>query len=102
VEEENVQQKELNVKEFQNVEELSQNVLDLKQKEQKIVFVKLENVVNSLEVVLVKNVTTKNFSAKIIKNVKLFVIKKLLKDVKNGVKLKQKLSLVELENVSEF
>jgi len=66
------------------------------------VFVKLENVVNSLEVVLVKNVTTKNFSAKIIKNVKLFVIKKLLKDVKNGVKLKQKHLHVELENVSEF
>jgi len=36
-------------------------------KKLKIVFVKLENVVNSLEVVLVKNVTTKNFSAKIIK-----------------------------------
>jgi len=86
----NVVPKENNALELPNVMVPSQNVEHSKLKELKIVFAVLENVVNFIEVVLDQNVTTKNYFVKIIKNVKLFVIKKTVKRCQKWRSIKSK------------
>jgi len=70
-----VKPKKLHVKEFQNVMVHIQNVEHSKFINQNSSDVNIENVVNSLEVVLEQNVKIKDLYVENIKHVKQFVIK---------------------------